>query len=215
LAPRAPAAAPARAAAATAPEAGIAIARIKDEHLALASVLYGLRHATARIRAGDAPDFRLLFALIDYIRLFPERLHHPKENEHLFPALAQRCDAARLLIAELEAEHVTGDRLIAELDDALGRYAREGAAHFGAFATAVERYAAFQWRHVSQEEDILLPLAERHLTAGDWTRIATAFRAHAHPLSGLDPKAHAEALYRRILELVPARASARLSPTAR
>jgi hemerythrin-like domain-containing protein len=196
-------------------DAEAAIARIRDEHLALASVLYGLRHCTSRIRGGAAPDFRLLFALIDYIRLFPERLHHPKEDEHLFPALAQRCDAVRPLIAELEAEHVHGNRLIAELDAALGRYAREGAAHFDAFATAVAEYAAFHWRHMGREEDVLLPLAARHLTADDWARIATAFRAHAHPLSGLDPKAHAEALYRRILELVPSRTSARLPSAAR
>jgi hemerythrin-like domain-containing protein len=185
-----------------------AIARIKDEHLALASVLYGLRHATGRIRKREAPDFPLLFALLDYIIAFPDRLHHPKEDEHLFRALAGRCVEARPLIAELTAEHVGGDQLIGALKDALVRYARVGEDAFGPFAAAVEAYAAFEWQHMGKEEEVLFPLAQRHLLPDDWARIDAAFRANDNPLAGLQPKAHAEALFRRILDLVPPRAPA-------
>lgn len=188
-----------------APQAA-AVARIKDEHLALASVLYGLRQATAHIREHGAPDFRLLFALLDYIVEFPERLHHPKEDEYLFRALATRCAGARSLIAELAAEHVRGDALIGALRDALLRYSRVGADAYQPFADAVEDYVAFHWQHMGKEEEVLLPLAQRHLTTEDWSRIDAAFRANDNPLAGLPPKAHTDALFRRILELVPAHA---------
>ena len=182
-----------------------AIARIKDEHLALASVLYGLRHATAHIREHGTPDFRLLFALLDYIVEFPERLHHPKEDHYLFRALATRCADARSLVAELAAEHVRGDALIGTLRDALLDYSRIGAGAFEPFAAAVEDYVAFHWQHMGKEEEVLLPLAQRHLTGEDWARIDAAFRANDNPLAGLKPRAHAELLFRRILDLVPAR----------
>ncbi len=72
------------------PAAMTAIRTLKDEHLAIASVLFGLRLAVGRIRDdGLAPDFRSLQALLDYIVAFPERLHHPKESRHLFAALAR------------------------------------------------------------------------------------------------------------------------------
>lgn len=189
-----------------------AVARIKDEHLALASVLYGLRQATSRIRTHGTPDFRLLFALVDYIIEFPDRLHHPKEDEHLFRALARRCPAARALIAELAAEHVRGDGLIRALDEALKRYARDGSEAFEPFAAAVEHYVAFHWLHMTREEEVLLPLAQRHLTLSDWVRIDAAFRANDNPLAGVKPKARSEMLFRRILDLMPPRAT--IAPAA-
>jgi hemerythrin-like domain-containing protein len=183
-----------------------AIARIKDEHLALTSVLYGLRNAIRRIRAHGAPDFRLLFALLDYIVEFPEQLHHPKEDEYLFRALGKRCANARPFLAELTAEHVRGQRLIATLRDALVQYSRTDDAAFGPFAAAVEDYVAFHGQHMSKEEDTLLPLAQRHLTPDDWATIDAAFRANDNPLAGFKPKAHVELLFSHILALMPARA---------
>jgi hemerythrin-like domain-containing protein len=180
-----------------------AIRLLKDEHLAIASVLFGLRAAVRRIREGSTPDFRLLRALQDYIVRFPERCHHPKEERYLFATLAARCPQAEPLIAALDAEHAEGALLIAALGDALERYARAGDAAFDTFARDVESYAEFHWRHMTKEEDVLLPLARRHLTVGDWELVATAFRENDNPLAGIGPKEEAESLYRRILDLVP------------
>lgn len=167
-----------------------------------------MRQATARIRGQHAPDFRLLFALVDYIVAFPERLHHPKEDEHLFRALARRCADARPLLAELSAEHARGDELIGTLSGALARYAREGMAAFEPFAAAVDDYAAFHGRHMGKEEELVLPLAQRQLSADDWASIDAAFRANDNPRAGMSPKAHVDALFRRVLDLLPAHASA-------
>lgn len=180
-----------------------AIRILKDEHLAIASVLFSLRAAVRRIRADGAPDFRLLRALLDYIVAFPERLHHSKEDRHLFAALTLRCPQANTLVAGLEAEHAEGAALIGALVDTLAGYAADGNARLPAFACAVESYVEFHWRHMTKEEDVLLPLAERHLTASDWDRIAAAFRENDNPLSGHGPKDDAEILYRRILSLAP------------
>ena len=56
-----------------------AVTIIKDEHRAMGSVFRGLQHLVERIRTqAEAPDFKLLRAMIAYIEAFPDGLHHPK-----------------------------------------------------------------------------------------------------------------------------------------
>jgi len=174
---------------------------IRDEHLAIASVLYGLRTAVRRIAEGGAPDFRLLDALLRYVEQFPERLHHPKESGTLFPAVVARCPEAQNLVDALDAEHALGASLIEVLRTMFARLANGDVTAFTPFATAVDEYADFHWRHMQREEDRLLPLAETHLTEDDWERVNAAFRANDNPLEGIAPKQEAEILYRRILSL--------------
>ena len=183
-----------------------AVRIIRDEHLAIASVLYGLRALARRMRGGEEPpDLPLLHAMLDYIVEYPDRWHHPKESRYLFAALRE-CNAdANRLIDVLEQEHRDGDRHIAELKRALAAFERGEREAMQMFAEAVEAYAEMQWEHMRKEEDVLLPLAERSLDAGDWQRIAAAFQENDNPLFGLKPKDDAERLYRRILAMAARR----------
>ena len=81
-----------------------AIAIIQDEHRAITAVVEGLRHLVAEIATGRmVPDHALLGALFHYIEQFPERLHHPKEDDFLFARLrVRRPDAAPLLDEPME-----------------------------------------------------------------------------------------------------------------
>lgn len=178
---------------------------IRDEHLAIASVLYSLRTLVRQIRdQNTAPDFRLLGAMLDYIVVFPERLHHPKEDRYLFAALERRCSEAAAAIRELQQQHRQGADLIENLKATLTAYIQNETAGFPAFAAAVEDYARFHWQHMIKEEDEILPLAERWLTEDDWSEIAEAFRANDNPLFGLKPREQTEQLYQKILSLTPA-----------
>jgi hemerythrin-like domain-containing protein len=192
-----------------------AIRIIRDEHLAIASVLYGLRSAVRRIGEGGAPDFRLLDALLGYVEAFPERLHHPKESGVLFPAVVARCPEAQGLVDVLDAEHALGASLIESLRTTLTRFANGDHASFPAFSTGVGEYADFHWRHMEREEDRLLPLAATHLTAADWARVSAAFSANDNPLEGIRPKQEAEILYRRILNLARSMPDAGAAGTVR
>jgi len=175
---------------------------IRDEHLAISAVLYCLRTLARRMCAGgEPPNFPLLHAMLDYIVEFPDRWHHPKESQFLFKALRQRDSSAGALIDALEREHREGDRLITDLKNKLAAFENREDRALPAFAEAVEAYARMQWEHIRKEEDMLLPLAQRSLSADDWRRVAEAFQENDNPLFGLKPKDDAERLYRRILEL--------------
>jgi hemerythrin-like domain-containing protein len=177
---------------------------IQDEHRSLAAVLHGMLYLVHEIRdRGMQPPFEVLGAMVYYIDAFPERFHHPKEDEHLFPRLRARCPAARPLLDDLEAEHVAGAEKIRTLEQSLARYQQGGDAEAGAFIAAVEAYAEFHWKHMGREEKEVFPLAEKHLTEDDWAAIDAAFAGHADPLVGDSSGEDYRKLFRRIVNLAP------------
>jgi len=148
------------------------------------------------------PRFPVFRSMLRYIDEYPERLHHPKEDEHLFARLVQRAPQTRLLVEELQAEHEEGARLVRELERSLVFFEEGWPAGAREFQQAVEAYADFHWKHMRKEEQQLLPLAERHLTAEDWNAIDAAFAANDDPIAGTQERDF-EKLFSRIVSLAP------------
>jgi hemerythrin-like domain-containing protein len=181
-----------------------AITIIKDEHRALAAVLHGLLYLNEQVRnAGQKPDFPLLRAMLDYIVAFPDRLHHPKEDEYVYRVLREREPGAAATLDELQDDHRRGPDVTRTMADALEAYRRDANA-FEAFADAVSRYADFQWAHMRKEEDVILPIAQKALLPADWVEIDAAFRSNADPLVGVDTQREFRDLFRRVVTLMPA-----------
>ena len=181
-----------------------AISILKSEHRSISAVLHGLKEL-ARM-AQDAtvrPRFQVLRSMLRYIDEYPERLHHPKEDEHLFARVAARAPQARKLIDELKKEHEQGAGLIRELERTL-LFFEEGWPSGGReFQQAVDAFADFHWQHMRKEELELLPIAERVLTAGDWRAIERAFATNLDPIAELQERDY-ERLFSRIANLAPA-----------
>jgi hemerythrin-like domain-containing protein len=157
--------------------AAAAIEIIKDEHRSMGAVVKALQARVAAVKAGtESLDVYLLRAMLDYIELMPDRIHHPKEDEYLFRILRQRSAEAARVLEELEAEHIRARELLAALRSALESV--RGREEMGALDRALESYADFLWQHMRREEDVVLPLAERALNASDWQTIAAAFQAN-------------------------------------
>lgn len=180
-----------------------AITIIQDEHRAITAVIEGLRHLLAEVAAGRlVVDHRLLAAMFGYIEAFPERLHHPKEDEHLFARLRVRRPDVAPLLDGLAREHVVGRERFADLKALWLRY-RDDPAVLSAFAEAVERYARFHWRHMRREEDEVLPLAARSLVPEDWAAIDAAFASNDDPVVGVPAQKAFRELYRRLVAAIP------------
>jgi len=180
-----------------------AIAIIQDEHRAITAVIEGLRHLVAGFAAGSmAPDHALLSALFHYVEQFPERLHHPKEDDYLFARLRlRRPDAAPLLDA-LSREHEVGRERFGELKALWERWRADPAA-LPAFGEAVERYAHFHWRHMRKEEDEVLPLAAAALAPEDWDAIDAAFASNEDPVVGVPASKAFRELFRHLVAIMP------------
>ena len=181
-----------------------AIAILKSEHRSISAVLIGLKHLAEMTQdARFKPEWQVFHSMLRYIDQYPERLHHPKEDEYLFARLVTRAPEAKKLVETLQAEHVQGAKLIRELERKLVFFEGgwpEGAAEF---LGAVDAYADFHWKHMRKEETELLHLGEKHLSADDWRAIDRAFKANEDPIAQIEERDF-QKLFSRIANLAPA-----------
>ena len=180
-----------------------AIAIIQDEHRAITAVIEGLRHLVAGFAAGSIPpDHALLAALFHYIEQFPERLHHPKEDDYLFARLRLRRPDATPLLDGLHREHAIGRERFAELKAMWERWRADPAA-LPPFVDGVERYSHFHWLHMRREEDEVLPLAAQALAKEDWEAIDAAFASNNDPVVGAPASKAFRELFRHLVAILP------------
>jgi hemerythrin-like domain-containing protein len=178
---------------------------IREEHAALAAMLRSILLLLAQHRRqGTLPDFATLRAMLFYVDEFPEKQHHRKESELLFPKLRARTPLSRDLLDHLDQDHARGERNILDLEHALLGFEMLGEPRRHAFEQAAERYVNLYLGHMAKEEQQILPLAERVLTADDWADLDEAFSANRDPLTGHEPEADYRALFTRIVNAVPA-----------
>jgi nucleotide-binding universal stress UspA family protein/hemerythrin-like domain-containing protein len=189
---------------APAPHHAAPLAIIREEHRSLAAVIHGLEYLVRETRErGAAPQFPLLRAILHYIKAFPEALHHPKEDTYLFAKLRLRTPEFNDTLDELERQHVSGSKLVAAMDAALSRYEADPAGGFGGFADAVKRFATHEWEHMILETKVILPAAQKYLTAEDWSEIGKAFAQHGDPRFNVDADEEFRHLFSSILNVAP------------
>jgi hemerythrin-like domain-containing protein len=173
---------------------------IHEEHAALAGVLKSLQALQQR-GPGEDPQafFGAMRAMLFYIDEFPERQHHPKESQWLFPRVAARSAEAARAIERLDRDHEGGEAAVRELQHLLLAWELLGEVRRPVFATALLRYVDFYREHMRLEDAVVLPAALTHLDAQDWEAIDRAF-ATTDPLlaPGVQPDPALDALYARI-----------------
>lgn len=150
-----------------------AIGILRSEHRSLAAVLHALQRVVDNESLSQDPA--LVRALVFYIEQFPERLHHPKEEDFLFRKLRLRTQECDVVLSELEQQHKHGSRSFAHLRECLANEDR------AAFRRGVHEFADLQWQHMRTEERLVLPAASRYLQAQDWQEIASAFASSGGP----------------------------------
>ncbi len=180
-----------------------AIDTIHQEHRSLGMVLHTLQALLNKVAANHAvADFGLFAAALYYIDCFPERCHHPREEEHLFKAMHLRSAESAAVLDRLQADHGRSALTLSHLHRALVHYqggAPDGLEHFRA---AVDGYAADMREHMACEE-ALMQHAQTVLTGDDWARIAAAFAANDDPLFGRNQRLAFTRLYQRIMMMAP------------
>ena len=179
---------------------------IRDEHAALAAMLRSLGMMVDR-GPGNEPEtfFDVLRAMLFYIDEFPERLHHPKESDLLFPRVARLAPETMDVIVRLENDHASGESTVRELQHLLLAWELVGDARRDAFDQAAKRYLAFYLEHMRLEETVILPAALRVLGEADWKELDAAFATNCDPLTGKYPRDPAyDRLFTRIVMRAPA-----------
>ncbi len=179
---------------------------IHDEHAALSAMLQSLRMMVQR-GPGDGPEqfFDVLRAMLFYIDEFPERLHHTKETQLLFPPVRARAPHLKDTLDKLERDHAHGEAAVRELQHLLLAWELLGESRRAAFEEAVRRYLDFYLQYMKLEETVILPEAEKVLSAQDWQVLDKAFATNGDPLTGKYPR---DPVYDRLFTRIVMRAPA-------
>jgi hemerythrin-like domain-containing protein len=139
-----------------------------------------------------------------YIDEFPERLHHRKETDLLFPKVRERCPELASVLYRLERDHEAGERSIRALEHALLAYEVLGEPRRERFEQHVDHYTRFYLEHMALEESEVLPAARKAFTPEDWAELDAAFATHKDPLTGHDAEPEYRPLFQKILNTAPA-----------
>ncbi|MBU3739400.1 MAG: hemerythrin domain-containing protein [Rhodoferax sp.] len=177
---------------------------IHDEHAALAAMLQSLRMMVQRGPAQEPENFfDVLRAMLFYIDEFPERLHHTKETELLFPPVRARAPHLKDTLDKLDKDHAHGEAAVRDLQHQLLAWELLGESRRATFEQSVKRYLDFYLDHMRLEETVIMPEAEKVLTADDWKALDAAFATNCDPLTGKYPR---DPIYDRLFTRIVMRA---------
>ena len=179
---------------------------IRDEHASLAAMLQSMRMLVRRGSAGQAQNFfEVLRAMLFYIDEFPERLHHPKESNLLFPRVVRKEPAVMGAVDRLERDHMQSEKAVRDLQHLLLAWELLGESRRAVFESAFSEYVDAYLEHMRLEESEILPVAEKMLSEEDWRELDAEFEKNADPLTGKQPPGpEFEKLFSRIVMKAPA-----------
>lgn len=114
--------------------------------------------ARARVLAGHFRDYRLGL-----------HNHHHGEDELLWPPLLARVDLEVEIVLRMEAQHERVAATLGRLDATMTAWKETaGADERDTLVAALVEHRKVLDEHLDDEEDTLLPLAARHLSAREW-----------------------------------------------
>ncbi|PUE61506.1 hemerythrin [Limnohabitans sp. 2KL-17] len=161
---------------------------IRNEHASLAAMLYAMQMMVKRGPSDNRHKFfGVVRAMLFYIDEFPERLHHPKESNLLFPKLAKLAPDVMGVIDKLERDHMGSEKSARDMQHLLLAWELLGEKRRKTFEEALEHYVNAYLTHMKLEETAILPEAERCFSVEDWRVVDAAFSENFDPLSGHYP----------------------------
>jgi hemerythrin-like domain-containing protein len=137
-----------------------------NEHVLIKRMLTLLERNAPRTGEGSYPDYCFYLDGVDFIRNYADRFHHAKEEDVLFAALiANGMPREHSPAAAMLMEHDQGRAFVRAMEEAAeaalaGRPGQERLIAANALA-----YAALLREHITKEDEILYPLAERIIPA--------------------------------------------------
>ena len=165
-----------------------------EEHVYFNSLLALLQREVDVFHTGARPNYDLMYDIVSYLRDYGDEFHHPREDV-AFERLSKRLAGMELPLARLAQEHrvikQAGEALLAQIDAILGG----AVVRRGVLEMAAATYLVYYGMHLAKEEEDVLPLAGKYLTAEDWDAVRNALSGDA--LIATDAKRYGE-LRRRI-----------------
>ena len=150
---------------------------LKIEHDAVQVTLRILDKICGRFEgAGKELDIRHMDQLLDFFRVFVDQCHHGKEEELLFPALetigvSHKGGPLEVMLHE----HQQGRELVRAMADAIDQFKKGDWTAANEFVQAAREYINLLNQHIYKENNVLFPLAEKHLSEKKLAELSQGF----------------------------------------
>jgi hemerythrin-like domain-containing protein len=167
------------------------------EHAVFSRLLDILEKQVDVFHDGGQPNYDLMVDIVTYLRHFPDRHHHPREDK-AFEILVAHDPTLRIPLERLRQEH----RVIATAGEELLKALNEAASDTLITRASVEAVAAmylvYYRHHLACEEEDVLPCAKRLMSPQDWRDVESAAPDGLDPLFGSKDEAGYRELRRHI-----------------
>jgi len=167
------------------------------EHASFLQLLDALDRQLTLFHAGERPNYELMLDIVGYLRRFPDRHHHAREDV-AFARLAARDPAMQVKVNRLLQEHRVLAKAGDELLGLLNQVADEAILARAQVEAAAATYLVYYRHHIASEERDILPRAAELLTPEDWAAVAAAAPPGHDPLFG----DQSEERYRELRRLI-------------
>lgn len=138
---------------------------LKRDHLVIQQVVAGMSAVAELVESGKQVDPSLLSDLVQFLRVFADEYHHEKEEQHLFPLLANKANVGtRRELESLEREHRSAKQLVGQLAKVAAVYIDNPAAVRYRVIDLLRQLVELYPTHIWKEDFLLFPLAQQSLS---------------------------------------------------
>lgn len=164
------------------------------EHRLILRMIALLERNATRTADGSYTNWQFYLDGVNFIRTYADRFHHAKEEDVLFAALVSNgMPRENSPIAAMLMEHDQGRAFVKGMETATQEALAGQPGRGQIIADNALAYAALLREHISKEDDILYPLAERVIPDSMREDIITGYAA-AEARTATDITAHYEAV---------------------
>lgn len=177
--------------------------RLHNDHRRFQRLFQCLKQEILSLRGGSQRpvDLAVLLDAIDYIQTYPEKWHHPVEDQ-ICQCLLQKKISQHRQVAAILAEHEQLEQLTEQLSQQIYSVASDCTLPITELIDIAEEFVLQQSAHIDSENLLLYPLIEKYLTDTDWCAIETGVAASVDPLFDTPQQERYETLYQHLVTAV-------------
>ena len=137
---------------------------LEDDHVHIINLI----NVMETIIEVEKPDITHIESIVDTIRNFADGLHHAKEENLLFPLLIKKgFSATQGPVAVMLHEHVMGRDFVKGISEGIALYKVGDKTALRDIYRNMQGYAELLRNHISKENNILFPMADRVLSEAE------------------------------------------------
>ncbi len=158
---------------------------LMDEHRVIERVLGAIETAVAKVQGGADLSPVFFSEAADFIRGFADGCHHQKEEGVLFKAMnAAGMPVEGGPIGVMLSEHEQGRAFTRGMRSAAEKWQAGDLSAREETLRNAAGYAALLRQHIMKEDNILFPMADRVIPAGEQERVEQGFETVEHEETG-------------------------------